>query len=430
VDRHLFLEALLSARDALLLFGCGFEPVRGARVPLSVVVTELLEVVAAGVGREPDALLVRHPLQPWSQGASPDERRRSFASVWVDAAQSMTGTGLAAGLAATRRDAPWPAETHRPRELSAVGLAAALARPQEELLKLRLGLALAPKDAVVADREPLEQDTLEAWVVRDRVLHALESQVSLDVAALETRLRAEGSLPLRAAGRLALEECLRAAQDARRRASSVAGTAGEPLQLSLDVNFVRVTGLAGDVRFDGAGHRLVWVTASPTPSSRALLVGWITLLLAVASGVACHGAHVVGCKETLELKPPKTPDEAQGHLSALVETWMRVRSGPLPLFPSLSPAVAQVSLQHPVAGATSVLEAASAEWEGAARRTGDRRDPWVFPLFGHLTTDDLAADAPLIVDVANLVWRPLFEAKVQRRKTTVDASPGADEEAG
>ncbi len=37
IDRHLFLEAVLCARDALLLFGNGFEAARGARVPLSVV---------------------------------------------------------------------------------------------------------------------------------------------------------------------------------------------------------------------------------------------------------------------------------------------------------------------------------------------------------------------------------------------------------
>jgi exodeoxyribonuclease V gamma subunit len=435
VDRHLFLEAVLCARDALLLFGNGFEPKRGTRVPLSVVASEIVEVVAAGVGRDPADLLIEHPLQPWSEKAFADERRLPVDALWVHAARALRGERVDSGLAATSLDARWPEEDHTVQTLTAGELAHALARPQAELLKSRLHLSLETREEVIADREPLEQGTLEEWGVRDRLLAACEADAEPDLDALELRLRGEGELPLRAAGRHALEKCLLEVREAKRRAASVTGLRSAPLQASCDADGLAVTAVATDVRETGGDLQLVWVTASKDPNATQLLLGWITLLVAVASGAGARAAHVIGCRSSVELAAPADADTAHAHLAALVQSWRRIRRGPLPLFPRLSRDLVNGSLKEPSMDAADLVEGLESVWEGAPHARGDRDDPWVSALFGHLSVEDLARDAGALLEAANPVWRPLLQARVSKKKAstkkkkgTASASGDADEE--
>ncbi|MBI2392065.1 MAG: exodeoxyribonuclease V subunit gamma [Deltaproteobacteria bacterium] len=410
VDRHLFLEAVLCARDALLLFGTGFEPKRGAHAPLSVVASELLEVVAAAVGGKPDDLLVRHPLQPWSVDLFADERRRPFDRLWVDAATAMRGERTVFGLGATPLDATWPEEENAADSLSAEQLAFALTSPQKELLGKRLRLALEAEDAAVPDREPIEHDTLEVWSIRERALRALERHKEVTVDSIEARLRAEGVLPLQAGGRKALEDCMRDARSARERAERLAGGPVEELQLACEVDGVTLSAIATDVRAVGDRRDLVWTTASKKPNLRSQLIGWITLLVACASDRAVRAAWVVGCNTTFELRAPAA-EAARTHLRALVFAWKAARRGPLLLFPSLSCHALAGRRDHPQLPARTVVLDTRERWEGAPFMRGDVTDPWVSALFGHLSIEDLGDLAETLLENAEAVWGPLLDAR-------------------
>lgn len=416
IDRHLLLEAVLCARGALLLFGNGFEPKRGAVVPLSVAVTELAEVLAAGTGTLPDRIAIRHPLQPWSERAFADERRLPFDRLWLDAAVARDGDEIPSGLAASRSEAAWPAEESPPRTLDAERLARALAEPQRELLERRLGVMLARRDGEVLDREPLEQDSLDKWRVRDLALRATAGGDEADVDALEARLRGEGLLPLSAGGRRALEECVEEASEARRRADEIPGRPTGPLTTSCAVDGLALTATIADVRADGDDRRFVWVTASKAPNLRLELTAWIALLVTISAGTRAHSAHLIGRAGSLELRAPPDADEARRHLATLIATWRAVRRGPVLMFPSLSRAVARASKGAPDASPGDLLDAAGAAWTGNAWTPGDADDPWVAPLFGHRTIDDLAADAEPILALATSVWGPLLDAVVSKRK--------------
>lgn len=414
VDRHLFLEAILCARDALLVFGTGFEPQRGAPMALSVVVSELTEIVAAGVGGKPEERRIAHPLQPWSVRAfDADARSRPFDPVWAEAARARDARRLA-GLAATKADATWPEEDHRPQQIDAEDLAGALARPQKELLGKRLGLVFETyDDGDVRDREPLEQDSLEGWKVRDLALRELSGGAEPAVEAIEARLRGEGVLPVSAAGRVALQQCIEQARAAHRSAGEIPGTRAEPLQFSCRAEDVVVAATARDVRSDGAKQRLVWLTASKSPNARQQLVAWITLVAAAASGIPVHGAHIAACGGAIELRAPSDVAAARAHLSALVRSWRDVRRSPVLLFPSLSREIVAARIRKPAGTpADWVRAAASAQWDGArAAGPADRHDAWVQPLFGHLGIEDLVERAEALVHNANLVWGPLLEAR-------------------
>jgi exodeoxyribonuclease V gamma subunit len=221
IDRHLFLESVLCARDALLLFGNGFEQKRGDRAPMSVVVSELAELCEAALGLEAGAFVVSHPLQPWSEAAfveteaSPRGARASavrsvrpalsYDTAWVASALARRREVRApAGLAATQPGATMPPDDSSQSSLDALVLAKALSKPQEELLKRRLGLSLAMGEQALADREPLELDTLEGYELREQALALLGRGGGVDLTAWEARLSGEGRLPMRSGGRRVL----------------------------------------------------------------------------------------------------------------------------------------------------------------------------------------------------------------------------------
>ena len=68
-DRHLLLEAILSARERLWILWTGRDVHTFERVPAAVPVESLVDTVAECVGRPRDDLVQEHPLQPWSPRA-------------------------------------------------------------------------------------------------------------------------------------------------------------------------------------------------------------------------------------------------------------------------------------------------------------------------------------------------------------------------
>jgi exodeoxyribonuclease V gamma subunit len=115
-DRQLLLDAVLSAGDRLLLLYTGADPVTGQERPPAVPLGELLDVVAQTAGVPPEALVRRHPLQPF------DPRN-------VDAADPFSFDPLPAAGRAGRGPAPasrsrrwsrWPLAAAPPVEVALV----------------------------------------------------------------------------------------------------------------------------------------------------------------------------------------------------------------------------------------------------------------------------------------------------------------------
>jgi exodeoxyribonuclease V gamma subunit len=212
-DRYLFLEALLSARERLILTYVGRSVADDSVEPPSVVVSELLDTlersstVAAPVSSQqvlgfagaPRATVlettVQHPLQPWSLRYF-SESRQEWCGYDEQAAR-----GAAALAARKRRPAPFlraPLAPEPRRPLSLEELARFLANPARELLRYRLELRLEDKASVVEDREPFELDALDDYKVGSALLERrVRGENPAQAAAC---LRAEGVLPLGALG--------------------------------------------------------------------------------------------------------------------------------------------------------------------------------------------------------------------------------------
>ncbi|MBF6370542.1 exodeoxyribonuclease V subunit gamma, partial [Nocardia puris] len=135
-DRQLLLDAVLAARERLLIFHTGADPVTGSPRPPAISVAELLDVERAHVGADAMAqVLTRHPLQSFD--------RRNFDPA---APFSFDTVALAGARAAARVPEPAPPflpEPLPPAERGDVALADLIAfaeHPVRGFLGQRLGL--------------------------------------------------------------------------------------------------------------------------------------------------------------------------------------------------------------------------------------------------------------------------------------------------
>ena len=223
-DRYLFLEALLSAREKLVISWVGRSIRDNAERPPSVLVGQLRDHLAAGWRRaaaDPDgqalvaALTTVHPLQPFSRRYfEPDRPPRLFtyAHEWrvshgaaaPDGAASAGTTGDTTPAAA--REPPprlTPPTFDGPLHLEALGRF--LRQPVRTFYTQRLRVELTQEAEQRADAEPFDIDPLGGWALREQVIAAVERHLVAAPAAdsttcLETaiaRLARAGQLPLR-----------------------------------------------------------------------------------------------------------------------------------------------------------------------------------------------------------------------------------------
>ncbi|MGH8076608.1 MAG: exodeoxyribonuclease V subunit gamma [Lysobacter sp.] len=309
-DRFLFLQLFAAASDVFYLSYLGADPRDGGLREPSLLASELLDVVGqyhADASDTRDALVVRHPLQPFAPAAfgAQDEgsvdadahtllepRRFSYRSEWRPAA--------AAG-GERRPIGPWLASPLPAAEtedaLSLVDLRAFLRDPPAAFLRQRLALRL-PADADDVDdveplvlpgrglqRQHLQQAVFDALVRDEHDQNETAEALSRgELDALHDRLRARALLPSGALGQHQLERLL---AEVRPYASAFARwRSGEAEQraFELDVDGVRLHGRidqlypSGLARFrfedlhgpSQVAHGLDWLVLSALGDARPL----------------------------------------------------------------------------------------------------------------------------------------------------------------
>lgn len=435
VDRHLLLEALLSARKRLLVLWSGRDLLTGEELPAAVPVEELIEILGRLTGATRGQLVRQSALQPWSPRNFDPAAPCSFDARMAEAARRTLRIARGQeppaprGLATGRLD-PLPPEREPPGSITLDDLARGLNKPHKMLLRDRLGLRLESHEEQLPDREPIELDGLELWRLRDRILPAALEEDSLDetwVRRFRDRLAGEGVLPLQAGGERILTGALSVARGV---ADNLEAVGGELVSETLNVNVV----LGGAVGLELSGnvsrHRekngrllLEWPTAG-NPSNWLRLQAWLHVLAAAANELPVAGARLVGAAS-----PPAkakvagellawsgTAPDARQQLEDLASVWRRARSEPVELFPTVSPKVADLLAKDGDLSDAGVRRRAESEiraaWEGGYMKPGDRQDTWIQPCFQDydptLRLFDESEGA--LVDLARRVWLPLKRA--------------------
>ncbi len=427
-DRQLLLDAIMAATEHLVITYTGADEHSGARRPPAVPLGELLDAAdrtTAAPVRE--AILVRHPLQPYDPrnlkagdpAADPPEWSEPDLRGPVQRPFSFDETALAGARAAAgvRRKVPPLLTGELPplttdgsaRDVSLDDLVRFLLHPVRTFVRDRLDLATPFEPDELDDAIPVSLDSLQVWQVGDHLLRELLA--GQDPVAVMTAEQLRGTLPPFRLGEQALrgvtEECQRL----------WVGTAdlrtGERRAVDVDVDLGdgrRLTGTVPGVY----GTKIVSLGYSRL-KARQRLRTWVELLALSASDPdQSWTGHAVGRERAGPKRALSGPldDRALGWLRSLVELRDLGLTRPLPLPVATAAAWAEAHAKAERGMDVDVKQAARREWEtdrfaGSASFAKEDQDAYHVWVFGaHLPVEELI-DLGL-PDYAWRVWEPLL----------------------
>ena len=396
--RQAILDAVLAARDHLIVIREGRDLRTNQEVPPAVVVAELAEaVVASTAGSNLASAVPRlehvHPRQPFDDraftpGAIVSGRSWSFDRTALAGAVARQGRGRGRGRG--HQDAPFlleplagavsPEADHQVIDLA--DLRQFLAHPIQWFLERRLQIVVPRANEAHPTRLPVDVVMLDRWRVGDRLLTTVLDGGEPDRwEHLEHRL---GTLP---PGVLGTEK----AAELREQVELIAGAArvlglrsGPPTPLPVDVTLPDGTRVVG--RVDG---RLGTIGPGPAavgfgrakPKHR--LAAWLDVVALTATdpSEAWRAATVFRDEKKVDaaevaMAGPEADRQARAveALAVAVDWFRRGQAEPLPYFPKLSP------LLHEGTANPSA-------WSGSF--FPEQRDRFVALVFGQLTYDEL-----------------------------------------
>jgi exodeoxyribonuclease V gamma subunit len=286
-DRQLFLDAIMSATERLVITYTGFNESTGHGRPPSVPLRELLDVVNRAAGAD---VVQEHRSQAFHPdyllpGRIHEHAPFSFDPDAASAARAAAGERTPPLVLASLAPGP-PAE---PGDLDLRDLIDVVTQPVRGFLRRRLQIDLPREADEVSDSMPVELDGLTGWQVGDRILHeVLGGRTPADACQYEWR---RGTMP---PGRYGW-----------RRTLGLAAAVG-PLVELFDTSTQGISPEARDIAVDlGSGrrltgtvtgiydHRLVRVNYSKLKAKQRL-EAWISLVALSAAHPGHWVARAIG----------------------------------------------------------------------------------------------------------------------------------------
>ncbi len=329
-DRQLMLDAIVAARETLVVTYTGATETTGISRPPAVPLQELLDALDRTVEGGAGHVWRKHPLQAFDPSNLEQDAPFSFDT------QSLRGAQAAAR---PRVPVPQIREQVLPRRAGDVELEELVAffkNPVKEFLRKRLDVSFVDEGEEALDGIPVELDGLQSWGVGDRLLHDLLAGRSPQ-AALDKEWRRGVLPPGRLGWRLATDLLAQATPVAELADTLRAGRRAEALDVSVDLGSGRLlTGTVTDVY----GERLVRAGFSRV-GPKHWLDAWVPLLALGASrpGRAFSAGSVGRGAKGRRGDPDQptaravwsVPEEAAALLAELVAIYDAGLCEPLPL---------------------------------------------------------------------------------------------------
>ena len=383
-DRYLFLEALLSARDRVLITYTGQSVRDNSPLPPSVVVSELLDACEESfsdptneefVDRNAESFVTVHGLQPFSEIYFRSDEPAHF----TYAHEFHSG---AASLRAPRAEAaPFVSSRTEPAESSTTVAVHELVRffrdPVRAFFNDRLGVYLRDDNVALIEREPIVLDRLQSSILAGRMLDRAAGGHDLSESFEATK--GEGALPLGEPGGTKYDSLVASVGPLERALDAVRvveepGFRGVDLTIG-DVNIVgRVHGIFGG--------RLVKHQYSRVRGDHELML-WVQHLVLCALGghresvlVGRPPRHSVASQRgsaglDVEVTRYRAVEDAERHLAALLALWKDGRREPLLLFPTLG-----LIWQENVESRRDRWREVNRAWDGSGPIPGLKENPY------------------------------------------------------
>lgn len=406
-DRHLLLEAILSARDHFLVFYTGFDSQTAKPLPPAVPVGDLLDAADqcySGTTRVRDAMTTRHPVQPFSPsgfGTSPTAPRRFDSRMYTAATRLVGARGPVPAVVSPHATFP---ETGVPTALTLRELLDWTRRPVRTLVRERVGVSLREYDDSVSDREDLAVDALQGWALGERLsrlwMRGIRKEHEIFLGLLS-----EGAVPPGAPGRELVASKLA-------EVAAVGELLGEPAarvqhSIHLHVGGVMLTGT-----ISSHGRELIDFALDDPHKSRRLLKAWVEWVALAASGAPVDQARLLGCarKDSPTQALLSQPPDPLLILEQLVASWREARVQLVPLFEKCSHAYAESILSaDPDADSEEIeataVDAAQSAWDsGHPDRPGEGADPTLALVF----PEGPPVENPEFGERALRLWTPIF----------------------
>jgi len=373
-DRYLFLEALLSARQKLLISYIGHSIADSSSLPPSVLVSELLDAIEQGFqwqeGGIREHLMTNHRLQAFH----PD-----YFSVKSELfSYSGENSRAARRLQEIRPDAPIffadplpdPGEDWKVIEISA--LVDFFRNPCRFLVEKRLAAILGEETDILIDREAFDISGLEKYDLEQRFVEkALAGQ---NLEALFPIFRASGRLPHGNVGACAYGSLVRGAEDfAAGIKPWLTGEASGSADIHLDIAGFRLNGRIENLYQSGLFHfRYADLKA------KDYLRLWIHHLILLSSGHELIGSTLIGRDQAWSCPPV---GNAHSVLEQLLIIYWKGLSIPLKFFPESSLKFAEQLLVKGKREPEALL-AARRIWEESEYVRGESKDDYYRRCFG------------------------------------------------
>lgn len=302
-DRQLLLDAVMAARQTLVITYTGADEHSGEERQPAVPLGELLDAIRQTATRPPGGvpLVRRHPLQPHdprnlgapgspSQSALTRGAPFTFDPAALSGAEALRERGIGADIGSGTRGSidDFTVPALPPGDVDLDDLLRFLVQPAQAFLRQRLGLLLPDEPEEPSFGIPLDLGGLDKWTIGNRMLGAVLSGADLAEACRHEVWR--GSAPPGQLGRALLSEVATMVERiAAAAAPLLTGPAtSRPIDLVLP-NGRRLVGTVPNVH-DG---RAVTVTYSSVGAKQRLR-SWVTALALNASGSATATSEIIG----------------------------------------------------------------------------------------------------------------------------------------
>ncbi len=430
-DRYLFLEALLSAREKLLISWVGRSIKDNTVRPPSVLVGQLCDHLAAGwrlAGHEAEegallgALTIEHRLQPFNPDYFPASAAASplftYAHEWRMADDRPAG--------GTQQLAP----VGRGEPLRIAELASFLRDPVKAFFRQRLHVDFDIDDPASEDQEPFDLDGLQKWSLWNELIVSQAEALNAGqpredaLAATLARIQRRGELAAKAFAGVMVDDLAAPMADMfERYAKGLAEWPHEAPHDELVSHTHPATGLSIDdwlrdlrLNADGERGRVVLEPSDAVKNGKYqrhhLIKHWLVHLAGHLGGQPLT-TLIVSKAGNVRFEPLE-PDEARSHIDTLLAAWQDGMRRPLPL--AIKTAFAWLD------GSSS----AKSVYEGGYKLTGEvQSSPYLrrtWPDFETLTGDGEFAR------LADSLLRPLFTAAfVESSRKRKAAAPAGEQ---
>ena len=458
-DRLAFLEALMCARERLILTYTGQSIADNAAIPPSPVVTEFLQYIGFVAKKTEDKKgpVITHRLHAFHPDYfEPNGKLFSFSSSNYQAAKSLADSSQVDRAASV--PPPNTCETFPPCSLSsgeapAAGapktvitlddLKAFFTNPAKHFYTKILQVRLAdPTRDLLSDSELFDPDSLDEYKSNQKLVDlCLASDQASDDSAMISQLQEQALIPLGVFGKVKTEASLETIRKLLAGTSKEIGkTYREILRESVETETTGISVDCGDYAVTGnlpllqrpEDKSFAVHFRYASPKAKDFVGAWLAHVLGHAQEGKAFTTVVIGKEMSEEVISPLSRDTARTILVALLNQYRRGMISVLPFAPETSKAYVEVFFPKrkkkkqddnlvgaPPPSEENALAEATDKWSGWG--FPENKDAYLYSAWGE--DGPMEKETESFEAEANAFWRPYFENTPQTKN-----SQGEDEE--